>query len=300
MPQITANGIPLHYELHGPETGEPLLLIMGLGAQMTRWPPALVAELAARGYRVVQYDNRDVGLSHKLDEAGAPDMQEVYKALMSGQKPPVAYILSDMAADGVGLMDALGFERAHIVGASMGGMIAQMIAAEHPSRVLSLTSIMSTTGNPSLPPAKPEAMERLTQRGPSPLEDLEGFLDYGIAGARIMNGPNYQADEAELRASMKSDFERSFHPVGFARQMAAVVASGDRRAALATITAPTVVVHGADDPLVPPTGGEDTHATIPGSELHILPNMGHNLPKPLIGTLCDLIERATARARAAA
>ncbi|WP_309642805.1 alpha/beta hydrolase [Phenylobacterium sp.] len=300
MPQITANGIPLHYEAHGPETGEALLLIMGLGAQMTRWPAEFVAELAKRGYRVVQYDNRDVGLSHKFDEAGAPDMTEVYKALMSGQKPSVAYFVSDMAADGVGLMDALGIERAHIVGASMGGMIAQNLAAEYPDRVLSLTSIMSTTGNPALPPAKPEAMERLTQRGPSPLEDLEGFLDHGVSGARIMNGPNFQADEAELRANLKSDFERSFYPVGFARQMAAVVASGDRRATIAKITAPTVIIHGADDPLVPPTGGEDTHATIPGSELHVLPAMGHNLPKPLIGALCDLIERATARARAEA
>ncbi|MDP3854313.1 alpha/beta fold hydrolase [Phenylobacterium sp.] len=300
MPQITANGIPLHYEAHGPETGEPLLLIMGLGAQMTRWPAEFVAELAGRGYRVVQYDNRDVGLSHKFDEAGAPDMPEVYKALMSGQKPPVPYLVSDMAADGVGLMDALGFERAHIVGASMGGMIAQNLAAEHPGRVLSLTSIMSSTGNPALPPAKPEAMERLSNRGPDPRTDLEGFLDHGVSGARIMNGPNYQADEAELRASLKSDYERSFYPVGFARQMAAIVASGDRRATIAKITAPTVVVHGADDPLVPPTGGEDTHVTIPGSELHVLPAMGHNLPKPLIATLCDLIERATARARAEA
>lgn len=300
MPQITANGIPLHYELHGPEAGEPMLLIMGLGAQMTRWPPAFVAELAARGYRVVQYDNRDVGLSHRFDEAGAPDMQEVYKALMSGQKPPVPYLVSDMAADGVGLLDALGFDRAHVVGASMGGMIAQMVAAEHPHRVLSLTSIMSTTGNPALPPAKPEAMERLSQRGPDPEADLEGFLDYGVASTRVLSGPNYMADESEVRANLRSDYERAFYPVGFARQMAAIVASGDRRAALAAITAPTVVIHGADDPLVPPTGGEDTAATIPGSELHILPGMGHNVPKPLIPTLCDLIERATARARAAA
>jgi len=301
MPQIDANGIPLHYEAHGPETGEPLLLIMGLGAQMTRWPVEMVEDLAGRGYRVIRYDNRDVGLSHKLHDAGAPDMNAVYGALMAGQKPPVPYLLSDMAADAAGLMDALEIERAHIVGASMGGMIAQMLAAEHPHRVLSLTSIMSSTGNPALPPAKPEAMERLTNRGPDPQEDLEAFLDHGVAGSKVMAGPNpYPTDDAELKEALRADYHRSFYPVGFARQMAAIVASGDRRKALGGITAPTVVIHGADDPLVPLAGGEDTAANIPDAELHVLPRMGHNVPKPLIGQLCDLIERATARARAAA
>lgn len=298
MPQIVANGIPLHYEVHGPEAGEPLLLIMGLGAQMTRWPSAMIEELASRGYRVIPYDNRDIGLSHKFEEAGAPDMKAVYATMMSGQKPPVAYVLSDMAADAVGLMDSLGIPRAHVVGASMGGMIAQMVAAEHPGRVLSLTSIMSSTGNPALPPAKPEAMERLSDRGPDPHTNLEGFLDHAVSGAKVMGGPNHVVDEAEQRAQSRADFERSFYPVGFARQMAAIVASGDRRPALAGITAPTVVIHGIDDPLVPKDGGEDTAAVIPGAELHLLPAMGHNIPKQLITPICDLIELATARARA--
>jgi pimeloyl-ACP methyl ester carboxylesterase len=300
MPQIIANDIPLEYDVHGPETGEPLLLIMGLGAQMTRWPQEMIDDLAARGFRVIRYDNRDIGLSHKFDEAGQPDMQAVYAAIGTGQKPPAPYLLSDMAADGVGLLDALGHDRAHIVGASMGGMIAQMLAAEHPGRVLSLTSIMSSTGNPGLPPAKPEAMARLTTPAPDPHKDLEAYLAHAVAGAYIMAGAGNPIDEAEQRAQSAADVKRSFYPVGVSRQMAAIVASGDRRAALATITAPTVVIHGADDPLVPVEAGHDTHASIPGAEMHVVPGMGHNLPKPLIPVVNDLIERATARSRQSA
>jgi pimeloyl-ACP methyl ester carboxylesterase len=297
MPQIIANGIPLEYDVHGPETGEPLLLIMGLGAQMTRWPQELIDDLAARGYRVIRHDNRDVGLSHKFDAAGAPDMQKVYGALAGGEKPQVPYVLSDMAADSAALLDALGHDRAHIVGASMGGMIAQMLAAEHPHKVMSLTSIMSSTGNPALPPAKPEAMERLTTRGPDPREDLEGYLAHAIAGAYVMAGQGNPVDEAEQREQLAADVKRSFYPVGFSRQMAAIVASGDRRGALAQIAAPTVVIHGADDPLVPVEGGHDTYSVIPGAEMHVVPGMGHNLPKHLIPRIADLIERAAARAR---
>lgn len=300
MPTVTANGVSLYYEDHGPKGGEPLLLIMGLGAQMTRWPVGFIELLTARGYRVVAYDNRDVGLSEKLDAAGAPDMQAVYGAVAKGEKPNVGYVLSDMARDGVGLMDALGFARAHIVGASMGGMIAQMIAAEHPDRVLSLTSIMSSTGNPALPPARPEAMERLTNRGPDPLSDLEAFLDHGVASSTVLGSPGYPVDEAELRAQIRSDYERSFYPVGFARQMAAIVASGDRRKALAGITAPTIVIHGADDPLVPKEGGEDTAANIPGAELHLIAGMGHNLPKPLWAEVVEQIDKVAKRAKASA
>ncbi|OXE37340.1 MAG: alpha/beta hydrolase [Phenylobacterium zucineum] len=300
MPQITANGIALEYDIHGPETGEPILLIMGLGAQMTAWPLDLIHDLTARGYRVARYDNRDVGLSHKFEAHGAPDMTEVFKALMSGQKPPVPYFLSDMAADAAGMIDALGFGKAHIVGASMGGMIAQMLAAEHPHKVLSLTSIMSTTGNRDLPPAKPEAMARLTDRGPDPREDLEAFIEHGLAGARVMAGKGNPIDEDAQRQIIRDNFQRSFYPVGFLRQYAAIVGSGDRRAALATIKAPTVVIHGADDPLVPVEGGHDTAAVVPGAELHVLPGMGHNLPKGLISKIGDLIERAVARAKATA
>lgn len=296
MPTVTANGIELYYETHGAEAGEPLLLIMGLGAQMTRWPTGFIDILTGRGFRVVAYDNRDCGLSYKFDAAGPANMPAVYGALMKGEKPDVPYLVGDMAADGVGLLDALGIERAHIVGASMGGMIAQMIAAAYPERVLSLSSIMSTTGNPALPPAKPEAMARLSTPAPDPKADFDAFINYGVESGKIIGSPAYPQDETEQRANLKADYERSFYPVGTGRQMAAIVASGDRRAALAEITAPTVVIHGADDPLVPLTGGHDTAATIPGAELHVVPGMGHNLPRELWVQIADLIELATKRA----
>lgn len=158
MPQITANGIPLEYAVYGPEKGEVILLIMGFGAQMTRWSPQFIRELTGRGYRVIVHDNRDVGLSHRFEDHGEPDMTAIYTALMNGQKPDVPYHLDDMARDSACLLEVLGVERAHIVGASMGGMIAQLVAANHPEQTLSLVSVMSTTGNPALPPAKAEAM----------------------------------------------------------------------------------------------------------------------------------------------
>ena len=296
MPQITANGIPLEYDIHGPETGEPLLLIMGLGVQMTRWPQEMVDDLAKRGYRVIRHDNRDVGLSHKFDAAGPSDVGAIVAALRTGEKPPAPYLLSDMAADSVGLLDALGIKKAHIVGASMGGMIAQTIAAHYPDRVLSLTSIMSTTGNPNLPPARPDAMARLVIPSPDPRQDLEAYLLHALSTAHIMAGEGNPVDEAQQRIDSTADANRAFYPVGVSRQMAAVVAMGDRRKAIATITAPTVVIHGADDPLVPVEAGHDTQATIPGAEMHIVAGMGHNLPQRLIPQINDLIERATRRA----
>jgi pimeloyl-ACP methyl ester carboxylesterase len=300
MPTITANGIPLYYEAHGPADGEPMLLIMGLGAQMTRWPLGFIELLTAQGHHVVAFDNRDCGLSHRFDAAGPADMAAIYGALLKGERPSATYLLSDMAADAVGLLDALGIAKAHIVGASMGGMIAQMVAAEHPDRVLSLTSIMSTTGNPAVPPATPEASQRLTGQAPDPKADLDAFLDYGMASAKVIGSPGYPVEDAEQRAQLLSDYERAFYPVGTSRQMAAIVASGDRRAALASIAAPTVVIHGTDDPLVPKEGGQDTAATIPGAELHLVPGMGHNLPKALWGPIAELIALAPARARVSA
>ena len=296
MPTITANGIALYYEDHGPADGDVILLIMGLGAQMTRWPVGFIQLLTANGHRVVAYDNRDCGLSHRFDDLGPADMPGLYASLMKGEKPNAPYLVSDMAADAVGLLDALDIKRAHVVGASMGGMIAQMVAAEHPERVLTLTSIMSTTGNPAVPPATAEASKRLTGVAPDPKADLEAFLDYGMASAKVIGSPGYPVADVEQRAQLLADYQRAFYPVGVSRQMAAIVASGDRRKALATITAPTVVIHGADDPLVQVQGGEDTAATIPGAELHIIPGMGHNLPRGLWKSVADLIERATRKA----
>jgi pimeloyl-ACP methyl ester carboxylesterase len=300
MPQIKANGLTLEYESRGDPNGETVLLIMGLGGQMTRWSAAFTDKLVARGYRVVLFDNRDVGRSEKLDAAGAPDMGAVVAALAAGEKPPVAYALSDMAADAVGLLDALGIERAHIVGASMGGMIAQLVAADYPERTLSLTSIMSNTGNPNLPRATPEAMAVINSRGPDPAVDLEGYLAHGVKGSRTIGSPAYPADEVELRQRILADYRRSFYPVGFMRQYAGVLASPDRRTKLAKITAPTIVVHGEADPLVPVEGGRDTAANIPGAQLKIVPGMGHDLPPALYDTLVEAIVGVAERARAGA
>jgi pimeloyl-ACP methyl ester carboxylesterase len=269
---------------------------MGLGAQMIRWSMDMVGDLAGRGYRVVRFDNRDVGLSHRFDDVSPPSIGDVAKAVREGRRPDVPYFLSDMAADAAGVIEGLGFGSAHVVGASMGGMIVQMLAAEHPHRVRSLTSIMSSTGNPGLPPAKPEAVAFLVNRGPDPHQDLEAFLEHGLRSARVMAGPAGLHDEAAERAGIEQSFRRAYYPVGFLRQYAAILGSGDRREALRRITAPTVVIHGADDPLVPVEGGHDTAACVPGAEMHVLEAMGHNIPAPLIPTVCDLIERAVRQA----
>ena len=180
MARLTANGIGIEYDIHGPEGGEPIVLVMGLGAQMIRWSMDMVGDLAGRGYRVVRFDNRDVGLSHRFEDHPPPNIGDVAKAVREGRRPEVPYFLSDMAADAAGVIEGLGFGSAHVVGASMGGMIVQMLAAEHPHRVRSMTSIMSTTGNPGLPPAKPEAVAFLVDRGPDPHQDLDAFLDHGL------------------------------------------------------------------------------------------------------------------------
>ena len=299
MPHVKANGLDIYYESHGPESAEPILLIMGLGAQMSRWSPDMIAKLVAAGHRVIAFDNRDVGLTEKLDAAGAPDMGAVIKALSEGRKPPVAYTLDEMAADAAGLLAALGVERAHIVGASMGGMIAQLVAADHPERTLSMTSIMSSTGNPELPRATPEAMARLNTPAPDPNKDLDAFLDSAVTGAKVMAG-TYPIDEALVRANSLSDFKRSYYPVGFQRQYAGILASPDRRPKLKTIAAPTVVIHGDADPLVPVDGGRDTAANIPGAELIVVPGVGHEMPAAVLDVFVDGILSAVARAKVSA
>jgi pimeloyl-ACP methyl ester carboxylesterase len=300
MPKAAANGIELEYEAFGDEAAEPLLLIMGLGGQLTRWPTVFVDKLAAQGLRVIRYDNRDVGLSTKLDGAGPPDFPAMFKALSEGRRPDVPYLLDDMAADAVGLLDALGIRRAHIVGASLGGMIAQLVAADYPERTLSLTSIMSTTGNRALPPASPAAMAVLNDRGPDPLVDFEGYLDHAVKGAFVVGSPGYPADPEEIRLRIRNDFNRAYAPAGFQRQYAAAAASPDRRPKLATIKAPSVVIHGAADPLVPLAGGQDTAANIPGAELKVIDGMGHDIPPALFDTIIEGIMSAVTRAKAEA
>ena len=299
MPHVNANGLDLYYESHGPESAEPILLIMGLGAQMSRWSPDMIAKLVAAGHRVIAYDNRDVGLSGKLEAAGAPDMHAVAIAMRDGTRPPVSYTLEHMAADAAGLLDALGIERAHIVGASMGGMIAQLVAADFPQKTLSMTSIMSTTGNQALPRATPEALARLNTPAPDPTKDLDGFLASAVTGAKVMAG-SYPVDEAKVRESSLNDFRRCYYPVGFQRQYAGVVASPDRRPKLKTITAPTVVIHGDADPLVPLTGGQDTAENIPGAELIVVPGVGHEMPAAVLDVFVAGILSAVARAKVSA
>lgn len=297
MPQIKANGITLEYESFGPEDRETILLIMGLGAQLTMWPVELCEELVKRGYRVIRYDNRDVGLSQKFDDLGMPDMAAIFGALMAGKTATAPYSLDDMAKDAVGLLDALGIKRAHIVGASMGGMIAQLVATNHPDRALSLTSIMSTTGNPALPQGKPEAMAVLMT--PAPEGDIPAAIERGMLAWNTIGSPGYRTDEKTLREWVTRDVNRSLYPVGVARQMAAIVANGDRREKLKKLTLPAVVLHGADDPLVPVEGGKDTAENIPCAELRVIPGMGHDFPLALVGAFADAIEAAAKRASAA-
>ncbi len=298
MARIRANGIDLEYEEFGPKAGEPILLITGTGLQLTSWPLEFIELLTARGYRVIRYDNRDVGLSQKFDSAGPADIPRMMAEMALGKKPAAAYTLDDMANDAAGLLDALRIEKAHIVGASMGGMIGQLVAANHAEKTLSLTSIMSTTGNSALPPLKPEAVAVLLNRPPA--DDAEATIEHGVRVYKAMGSPAYPTDEKEIRRRVTEDFKRSNYPAGFSRQAAAVMVTGDRRAALKRIKAPTVVIHGADDPLVPVEGGRDTAANIAGAELIEIPGMGHHLPAPLYSRIADAIESVAERARAGA
>ncbi len=298
MTQAQINGISLEYEVHGSPNDEPMLLIMGLGAQLTRWPLGLIDKLVAKGFYVVRFDNRDAGLSQKF--SGAPKMEDVVIAMLKGETPAIPYTLDDMASDAIGLLDHLNIKRAHIVGASMGGMIGQLVVANHPERTLSFTAIFTTTGNPSLPPAKPEAMAVITTRAPDPNADIEAYLDQMVTNARTIGSPSYPFDEKLLRERLLSDVRRCYEPLGVARQMAAVIACGDRRPRAAKITAATVVLHGEADPLVPVEGGRDLAATIPGAELRIIPGMGHDLPPALFDTVVAAICRAAERSRAIA
>ena len=285
-----ANGVELEYETFGEASNPALLLIMGLGAQMTHWPEAFCEKLAERGFHVIRYDNRDVGFSTKLDHEPVPEMADI---IMGKAKAP--YSLDDMAADAAALLDALKIEKAHIVGASMGGMIAQLFAANHPEKTLSLVSIMSTTGNPAVPPATPEAMAALTNRLPADTP-IELMVDNAVKVQTAIGSPAHNYDTPEERARLRKAIERSVYPAGFGRQMAAIIANGDRREKLKGVKAPTAVIHGEVDPLVRPEGGHDTAASIENAELIIVPGMGHDLPPFVIDQVTDEIARTAARA----
>ena len=293
--QVTANGISLEVERFGPEDRPPILLVMGLGGQMTLWPIELVEELVARGYHVIRFDNRDVGLSAKFDHLGQPSMLRLIALDFLGVQPKAPYLLGDMAKDAVGVLDALGIDKAHIVGVSMGGMIAQLIAADHGERVLSLTSIMSTTGHRSLPKPTKAARSALLAPPPKDPTDRAAILARMVATYGAIGSPGYVSSDEERQETMSAQLDRSYHPTGLVRQIAAIVASGDRREALKKVTAPTVVLHGEDDPLVPVEGGQDTAKHIRGAELITIPGMGHDMPLALVPAFADAIASAVAR-----
>ncbi len=286
MPRANANGIEIEYETYGDREGRPLVLLRGLSTQLIHWDPDLCRGLADRGHYLVIFDNRDVGKTTWFDEAGIPDLG----ALIAGEVTP-AYGLDDMADDAVGLMDALGLEMAHLAGISMGGMIVQAAAGRHPSRIRSLTSVMSSTGGPELPPPSPEAMAALISPAP---EERGAYIEHTVRTQRVIGSPGFPFDvERETEVAGRA-FDRAFHPAGAARQLAAVQAHGDRRPALAKIDVPALVIHGSGDPLIPVAHGRDTAAAIPGAELCIIEGMGHDIPRGAHGQLIDTISALTA------
>lgn len=290
MAHVKANGIRIEYDTFGDGSSPPLLLIMGLAAQMILWDEEFCRQLAAKKCSVIRFDNRDVGLSTKFDDAGMPNVMKAMTAAMQGKKIDSPYTLDDMADDSVGLLDALGIDRAHICGASMGGMIAQTIAIRHPERVATLTSIMSSTGDPNLPRAKPEIMSILFT--PPPMERAAN-IEHGIMMWRTISGPGFSFDEDWTRARVARSYDRCFHPQGVARQLVAIMAHGDRTPALKAVTAPTLVIHGADDPLVPVECGTATAEAIPGSSLLIIDGMGHSLPVEAWPRITDAVAAHT-------
>lgn len=268
MPKAKANNIEIEYDTFGDPSSKPLLLVAGLGTQMIWWREEFCEKLVDKGFNVIRFDNRDVGLSTKGKEVSAP------------------YTLEDMADDAIGLLDALNIEKAHICGASMGGGIVQEMAIKYPARILSLTSIMSTTGRADLPPAKPEAMKLLMMPAP---EERDGYIEYYVNLWRVLQGSGFPFDEEEGRDMAAKSYDRSFYPPGIDRQVMAISASRSRKPKLASVNVPTQVIHGGDDPVVSVEGGKDTAESIPGAELLIIEGMGHALPPEAWSQIIDAI-----------
>ncbi|MHA1884308.1 MAG: alpha/beta fold hydrolase [Promethearchaeota archaeon] len=258
MPKAKANSIEIEYETFGDPSDKPLLLVNGLGSQMIDWYVGFILNLVGHGFYVIRFDNRDVGLSTKMENPAES-----------------AYSLDDMADDAVGLLDALSIEKAHICGESMGGMIVQVIALRHPTRVLSLTSIMSSTGNPNIPPGDPEVRKVLMMPAPS---DRDGYVEYYVKLRRLLYG-SFPYDEEKNREISGKFFDRSYYPPGISRQSLAIMRSGNRKSELSSIKVPSLVIHGTDDPVINVEAGRDTHEAIPDSKLIIIQGMGHSFPR---------------------
>lgn len=297
--QVQTNGVTIAYESFGSEDAETILLIAGVGMQLVDWPIELVEALVQRGYRVVRFDLRDIGLSTIFHEAGLPDAEAIGAAFEAGEPAPLPYRLHDMARDAVGLLDALEIGQAHLVGMSMGGAIAQLVAIDYPERTLSLTTIGADSGNPDLPVvANPDAFAEVP---PQPTTaDREAYVEWQVKTWQALNGPEYPTDEATLRQWAERDFERGFYPDALVRHQTVSLVGHLESAAyrlnnLENIKAPTVVLQGANDPLVPVESAEDIAARVPGAELRIIPGLGHSYPVALVPVFVDAITAAAER-----
>lgn len=298
--EVQANGITLAYETVGVEGGEPILMIAGTGMQLIDWPEELIDGLVERGLRVTSYDHRDIGLSTRLDDAEAPDPVAIAIALEAGAPAPIPYSLSDMAMDAVGLMDALGIERAHVVGVSMGGAIAQLVAIDFPARVRSLTLIGSDSGNPERAGTGNFEVFATLPPPPEP-NDRDGVLDYQVEVVKVLGSPAYPTDEAEIRARVRRAMDRAYDPVALQRQQTVSLVGHLESAEyrydnLENIRAPTAVIHGAADPLVPVEAASDIAERVPNVELHVVQGLGHDLPAALVPTFLDAITSVTRKA----
>jgi pimeloyl-ACP methyl ester carboxylesterase len=282
-------GVKIAYEEFGAPSDPAMLLIMGLGVQMLGWDDELCRMLASEGFRVVRFDNRDVGRSSRY-EGPIPD----WTALAAGNGSSATYLLDDMADDSLTLLDHLGIDRAHVVGASLGGMIAQALAIREPERVLSLASVMSTTGDRAVGQPHPEALGALFNPPPN---DREGLAEWAVRNWGVIGSPGYEPDEERLRERARRSFDRGYNPQGTGRQLAAIIASGDRTAELAKLRVPALLIHGEEDPLIDVSGGKATAAAIPGAKLILFPGMGHDLPRQLWPRF---VEEIVANARRAA
>jgi pimeloyl-ACP methyl ester carboxylesterase len=288
MPKITANNIQLYYEDTGPADAPVILLVMGLGTQMIAWPDEMIKGFIARGFRVVHYDNRDVGMSQRMEGAPVGNMMWAFLANTVGLPVRSAYRVADMAEDGIGLLDALGIDKAHVVGASMGGMIVQHMAASHPHKVASLTSIMSTSGRRGLP--GPRSDIRRAMMRPRPANPTrEEAVAAGAEVVKAFSYPDPARTENAYEELVGRAFDRGYYPVGTVRQLLAIVADGSRVDMLKTIKTPTLVIHGGADPLVPKEGGIDTARHIPGARLEIIEEMAHDLPPSQLARMVGLI-----------
>lgn len=291
MPRLTANDIEFEYDEIGPSDGEPIVLVMGFTAQMTKWPDAFRRGLADAGYRVIRFDNRDIGLSHQFDDVGMPNIPEIMQAAMAGQDASALapYTLNDMAADVAALIDVLDAKPAHVLGASMGGMIAQLVALNHPEHVRSMIPVMTTSGDPSLPQATPEAMEALTAQPASAAR--EDVVKHGVWTQQVIGSHESIRDsDAKLHDMTAASFDRAYRPIGSMRQYAAILSQPRWFERLNGLDVPSLIMHGAADPLIPPAGGKDIANRVPGARMVELDKWGHDVPSVLVP---DLLQHIT-------